>query len=146
MRIRMSIDKLVLEDDVYDIIKRHAKMTDDFRHYFEDFRNPSMAAASASRTMVENCIALQTSVSNFPMTCVVYDAGSNTIKRSLRAAQSFLHNQTGCSIYEVCAKTQIEDGKTMQRILTEAKDRTGGYRIFTKRVVKSKRQYFVSLF
>ncbi len=130
MRIKMTIDKLVLDDDVYDIIKRHAKMTEDFRHYFEDFRNPSMAAASASITMVENCIALQTSVSNFAMTCVVYPNSTNTIRRSLRAALSFLHNQTGCMIYEVCAKTQIEDGKTMQRILTEAKDRTGVLHVY----------------
>ena len=61
----MNIGQLVLDQDVYDIIKRHAKMTAEFKSYFEDIRNPSMVAAATSPAMVENCILLQTSISNF---------------------------------------------------------------------------------
>ena len=65
MRVKMNIGQLVLDQDVYDIIKRHAKMTAEFKSYFEDIRNPSMVAAATSPAMVENCILLQTSISNF---------------------------------------------------------------------------------
>ena len=45
----MNLGQLVLDEDVYDIIKRHAKMTAEFKTYFEDIRNPSMVAAATSR-------------------------------------------------------------------------------------------------
>ena len=90
MRVKMSIGQLVLDQDVYDIIKRHAKMTAEFKSYFEDIRNPSMVAAATSPAMVENCILLQTSVSNFSMTCAVYPSMSNTIRRTMRATETFL--------------------------------------------------------
>ena len=75
MRIKMSIDKLVLDSDVYDLIKKHAKLTTEFKNYFEDFKNPSMAAAATSQCMVENCMLLQSSVSNFAMTCAIFKVG-----------------------------------------------------------------------
>ena len=49
MKVKMNMGQLVLDDDVYDIIKRHAKMTSEFKSYFEDIRNPSMVAAATSR-------------------------------------------------------------------------------------------------
>ena len=49
MKVKMNLGQLVLDEDVYDIIKRHAKMTAEFKTYFEDIRNPSMVAAATSR-------------------------------------------------------------------------------------------------
>jgi hypothetical protein len=130
MRIKMNIGQLVLDEDVYDIIKRHAKMSSEFKTYFEDFKNPSMAAASASQVMVENCILLQTSVSNFAMTCVIYKTTTNTVRRTLRATASFLHNQTGCIVYEICGQTQLGCRSTLDRILEGAKESTGVLHVY----------------
>ena len=115
MRVKMNIGQLVLDDDVYDIIKRHAKMTTEFKSYFEDIRNPSVAAAATSSAMVENCILLQTSISNFSMTCAVFNKTSNTVRRTLRAAETFLTNQTGCIVYDICARTQLLVGDALDR-------------------------------
>ena len=49
MKVKMNLGQLVLDNDVYDIIKKHAKMTSEFKSYFEDIRNPSMVAAATSR-------------------------------------------------------------------------------------------------
>ena len=125
MRVKMSIGQLVLDDDVYDIIRRHAKMTSEFKSYFEDIRNPSLAAAAASTAMVENCILLQSSISNFAMTCTVFPKTSNTVRRTLRAAEAFLTNQTGCTLYDICAETQLFVEGTLKRILQASKESTG---------------------
>ncbi len=125
MRVKMNIGQLVLDEDVYDIIKRHAKMTSEFKAYFEDIRNPSMVAAATSQAMVENCIRIQTSVSNFAMTCAVYPCMSNTVRRALRATATFLASQTGCVVYDICALTQLHVNDTLQKILRLAKGATG---------------------
>ena len=49
--------------------------------------------------MVENCIALQTSISNFAVTCAVYNNTSNTVRRALRATENFLKNQVISTIF-----------------------------------------------
>ena len=128
--IKISLERLILDPDVVDIIRRHAKMTTEFKTYFEDFKNPSMVAAATSRAMVENCILLQASISNFPMTCAVFGHHTNTIRRTIRATQSFLHSQTGCVVYDVCAKTQLHDGATLPLILKAAKESTGLINIY----------------
>ena len=46
------------------LFRRHAKMTSEFKTYFEDFKNPSMVAAATSHAMVSyissthGCISL----------------------------------------------------------------------------------------
>ena len=49
MRVKISLERLILDPDVIDIIRRHAKMTTEFKTYFEDFKNPSMVAAATSQ-------------------------------------------------------------------------------------------------
>ena len=99
--------------------------------------------------MVENCISLQTSISNFAVTCAVYNNTSNTVRRALRATENFLKNQvnppffrslkkiytfvklqTGCTIYDVCAQTQLNDGFTLKEILRAANEYTGVLHIY----------------
>ena len=79
---------------------------------------------------MENCILLQASISNFAVTCVVFKDSTNTIRRTVRATQTFLHNQTGCVVYDVCAKTQLNDGTTLPLILKAAKESTGLINIY----------------
>ena len=74
---------------------------------------------------MENCIALQTSISNFAVSCAVYNRTSNTIRRALRATENFLKSQTGCTIYDVCAQTQLHDRHTLKRILRASNEFTG---------------------
>ena len=130
MRVKISLERMIMDPDVVDIIRRHAKMTSDFKSYFEDLKNPSMAAAATSKAMVENCILLQASISNFPVTCVTFKSSTNTIRRTVRATQTFLHNQTGCVIYDVCAMTQLHDKFTLPLILKAAKESTGLMNIY----------------
>ena len=82
------------------------------------------------RAMVENCIALQTSISNFAVTCAVYPRTSNTIRRAIRATENFLRNQTGCTIYDVCAQTQLYDQHSLKRILRASNECTGVLHIY----------------
>lgn len=82
------------------------------------------------RAMVENCIALQTSISNFAVSCAVYNRTSNTIRRALRATENFLKSQTGCTIYDVCAQTQLHDRHTLKRILRASNEFTGVLHIY----------------
>ena len=87
--------------------------------------------------MVENCIALQTSISNFAVSCAVYNQTSNTIRRALRATENFLKSQTGCTIYDVCAQTQLGDQQTLKRILRASNECTGVLHIYGQVSIKT---------
>ena len=43
----------------------------------------------------------------------------------MRATETFLINQTGCAVFDICSQTQLYQEETMVRILKAAREMTG---------------------
>ena len=56
------------------------------------------------------------SVSNFPITCIVADCITTTTKRSIVAMENYMSQQTGCKVFRVCARTQLNHQKFVLRV------------------------------
>ena len=104
--------KIVVDVDLVDLMTKSARMAKEFRKFFNDQQSISFS----SQIMVENCIKLERSVSNFPITCVVANMNTTTSKRSLMAMEKYLSQQTGCLIYRICARTQLNDDQFMFQV------------------------------
>ena len=124
------IRKVVIDVDLVDLMTKAARMTKEFQKFFVEHQSAAMStAAASSHTMIENCIKLQKSISNFPITCVVANCNTTTTKRSLFAMENYLTQQTGCRIYRVCAITQLGDDDFVREIFEGAKLATGLFHV-----------------
>ena len=120
------LKKIVVDVDLVDLMSKSARMAREFRKFFTEQSSVTCSsAASSSQIMIENCIKLERSVSNFPITCVVANMNSTTSKRSLLAMEKYLHQQTGCVVVRICAMTQLYDDSFVAQVFESGKQFTG---------------------
>ena len=122
--------KISLDVDLVELLTKSARMNKEFKTFFQGQRSLTLSqAAATSQIMVENCIKLQKSVSNFPITCVVADTSTVTSKRSLNSMEKYLQQQTGCAVYKVCARTQLVNADFIGQIFECAKQEAGIFHV-----------------
>ena len=70
------------------------------------------------------------SISNFPITCIVANCNTTTTKKSITAMENYMSQQTGCKIFRVCARTQLNDQELVLQIFENAKQSTGIFHVW----------------
>ena len=124
------LKKASLDVDLVELLTKSARMNKEFKTFFQGQKSLTLSqAAATSQVMVENCIKLQKSVTNFPITCVVADTSSVTSKRSLNSMEKFLQQQTGCAVYRICARTQMVDPNFIDQVFECAKQQAGIFHV-----------------